>query len=210
MRIAVQLSANSPWRKVLAAAAIAVISTCLAFVSGQSNPGRRIGEVFYNWFYTQRPVEDRSASSTVQIVVDDQSLTIMGAGDNGFGWPWPRDIWGHMIEYLQQKGAKCVVFDIRFFEKSLYAGELDDDTQFAAALDNAKIPVILAMMYGPSGGPENFAPKVKKPQTFGAANVPNETVIRHYALPWPPCEPPASPYRIGHFSDFYSTTTGRI
>ncbi len=165
---------------MIAAIAIAAVSTSIAVVITHTSLGGRLGDVFYDWFYKQRIVENRSASSTVLVAVDDQSLQIVSQGDNGFGWPWPRDYWGHIIEYLQDKGAKCVVFDILFSEKSLYAGELDDDTQFGAAIDNAKIPMILATIYDSDGKPGPFYPKVKKPPIFGAVNADNVLVARSY------------------------------
>ena len=180
----ISLSGNSPWRKVLAAVAIAIISTCVGIAFPQSSPGQRIGEVFYDWFYTQRPVEDRTASSTVLIKVDDYSLKFLSKGDskgeNAFGWPWPRDIWGMMIDYFQKVGAKCVVFDLLFNDKSVYAGELDDDAQFGAAIDKATIPIIMAAFYDSSGKPGPFYPVVKKPPRFGAVNAEDVAVVQSY------------------------------
>src|SRR6204780_5325111 len=135
----ISLSGNSPWRKVLAAVAIAIIAASLGIWANQSWLGKRIGEGFYNWFYTQRPVEDRTTSSTVLVDVNQESLDMVSKGDskgqNGFGWPWPRDYWAAMIPYFNQAGAKCVVFDLLFNDKSLYAGEVDDDAQFGDAID---------------------------------------------------------------------------
>jgi adenylate cyclase len=176
------LSANSPWRKVIAAAAIAVISTSIAIATTNSGFGQRIGDVFYNWFFNQRPIEDRTASTTVLVAVDDYSLQFLSKAKetSSFGWPWPRDIWANMIDYFQNAGAKCVVFDILFNDKSEYAGEMDDDAQFGEAIDRAKIPIILGSMFDAAGKPGPFYPGVKKPPVFGAVNAQDVTVVRSY------------------------------
>ena len=49
------------------------------------------------------------------ILVDEASLKAM---DNVAGrWPWPRAIWGDLLDYLSMGGARAVVFDILFIEQ---------------------------------------------------------------------------------------------
>lgn len=49
------------------------------------------------------------------ILVDEASLKAM---DNIAGrWPWPRAIWGDLLDYLSIGGARAVLFDILFIEQ---------------------------------------------------------------------------------------------
>jgi adenylate cyclase len=58
---------------------------------------------------------DKTASPKVKVIlVDEASLKYM---DSKAGrWPWPRAIWGDVLEYLSIAGARAVLFDILFIE----------------------------------------------------------------------------------------------
>jgi adenylate cyclase len=195
MRVPVKLSPQSPWRKAIAALVIAAIAATFAMVVGRlitepatpDHPDRRLfdtpNNVFYDQFFKMRPIEDRTASRTVIVAVDDKSLKDINDRLH-FGWPWPRDIWAHILEYLQAAGARCVALDLTFTERSFYAGELDDDTQLADALDAATVPVAVATLVDKDGKPGPFAPPTKKPPTFGAVNGLVDAVVRDYPPTW--------------------------
>jgi len=179
MRPPLRLSAQSPWRRVLAIVVIAGITTIGSAVVENTRPVQQLGNVFYDWFYRRRPVEDQSGKSVVILAVDQRSLDYVDEHLHR-GWPWPRDFWPHVIHYLQKAQARCVVFDLIFSEHSAYSGELDDDTQFAEALDGAGIPVVLAQTHDTSGKPSKFAPPVKKLPTFASVDLKTDPLIRDY------------------------------
>jgi adenylate cyclase len=195
MRVPVRLSPQSPWRKAIAAAVIAAICATFLMLIGRvvtdpatpDHPDRRLfdapNNVFYDQFFKFRPIEDRAASRTVIVAIDEKSLKDITERLN-FGWPWPRDIYAHILAYLQKAGARCVAIDLLFSDTSYYAGELDDDTQFAAALDSATIPVVLATAVEPSGKPGRFTPPIKKPALFGAINGLVDATVRDYPPVW--------------------------
>src|SRR5260370_1456626 len=100
MRASLHLSAQSPWRRVVAMLAIAILTTIAASLVLNTRPIQQLGNVFYDWFYRRRPIEDQSAKSVVIIAVDKYSLKYVN--DNLHrGWPWPRDYWPHIIHYLE-------------------------------------------------------------------------------------------------------------
>jgi class 3 adenylate cyclase/CHASE2 domain-containing sensor protein len=179
MRPIAHLSAQSPWRRVVAMLLIAISTTTAAALIQSSRPIQQLGNVFYDWFYRQRPIEDQSAKSVLLIKVDQYSLDYVNKHLHR-GWPWPRDYWPHIIHYLEKAKAKCIVFDLTFSERSAYAGELDDDTQFAQALDEATIPVILAQTHDSNGKPRNFAPPIRKPHIFASVDLKTDPLIRDY------------------------------
>ena len=62
----------------------------------------------------------------VLILIDEASLRAMNPSVGR--WPWPRSLYGDLLEFLQTGGARTVVFDILFTEneKEIYgAAELE-------------------------------------------------------------------------------------
>jgi adenylate cyclase len=81
----------------------------------------------------------RADPGIVAVVIDQKSLDAVAAprASRGFekGWPWPRDFHAELVRYLSAAGARAIVFDLVFSERSLYTqeGTADDDTAFAEA-----------------------------------------------------------------------------
>jgi adenylate cyclase len=71
-----------------------------------------------------------TSSEVVLILVDQDSLD-WARQNNGLSWPWPREIWAHILDFCQTQGARAVGFDILFTEPSFYG--VYDDEAFAAA-----------------------------------------------------------------------------
>ena len=92
----------------------------------------------------------RADRNIVAVVVDQKSLDALATSEaeGGLeqGWPWPRDYHAALVEYLTRSGARAVVFDFVFSEKSVYThvGVADDDTAFADASRGR--PVVQAVM----------------------------------------------------------------
>jgi adenylate cyclase len=60
----------------------------------------------------------------VVIDIDDYSLTGMSAAVGRF--PWPRSVYGEILDALEKQGAKAVVFDVEFYERDTVRPEQDD------------------------------------------------------------------------------------
>ncbi len=82
------------------------------------------------------------------IVVDQYSLD--WAQDlHGWGWPWPREVWGVLAGYCRSGGAKSVTYDILFTDSPhRYVGV---DQQFGNALAEAS-HIAMAAFFGESTG----------------------------------------------------------
>lgn len=53
----------------------------------------------------------------VTVMIDEASLQVL---DQRVGrWPWPRSVWGDLLEFMSMAGAKGVIFDILFTERQL-------------------------------------------------------------------------------------------
>jgi adenylate cyclase len=166
----------------------------LIFMAAAPGPAGRANDLFYDVFYRLRPETDMRHAEVVLVAADQDSLTAVNQRFN-YGWPWPREFWGDIATYLDKAGARALVFDIIFAEKSAYSSTGDDDT-FTDALKAIKTPIIFgseakppvgaATAPGSASGPsgvhgvwEHFAPDLKNP-IFGAVNIGNDKISRSY------------------------------
>ncbi len=73
-----------------------------------------------------------AATPQVKLVLLDQSSLDWASQNMGLSWPWPREVYGPLLDYLKRNGAKAVVFDVLYTEASAY-GVPDDEALGAAA-----------------------------------------------------------------------------
>ena len=96
----------------------------------------------------------------VKIIALDQTSLDWAAENSGLGWPWPRQAYAYVIDYLSKAGAKAVIFDVLYSEPSNLAG---DDEQLASAASRSG-RFVGALMLGKQGGrdalPEPIAAKI--------------------------------------------------
>jgi adenylate cyclase len=93
----------------------------------------------------------RASADIVLLAVDQYSLDIYEK-EQGLGWPWPRQIYAGVLDFLKAGGAKAVFFDLILSEASTYG--VDDDRLFAEAMTragNVFLPVFLSAEEGEAG-----------------------------------------------------------
>lgn len=76
-----------------------------------------------------RPSE---ATAQVKLILVDQSSLDWAAKEMGWSWPWPREVYGVILDYLQRADARAVAFDVLFTEPSAYG--VDDDRALGEAI----------------------------------------------------------------------------
>ncbi len=84
-----------------------------------------------------------AAPDIVLITIDQPDLDFFQ--EQGVGWPWPRELYGPLLDFCRRGGAVAVVFDLLFTEPSVYGTE--DDQRFAqamAAAGNVVLPFFLS------------------------------------------------------------------
>ena len=82
-----------------------------------------------------------ASKPVVYLLITDASLIEADEVD-GISWPWPRSAYGEAIRFLKNAGAREIVFDMIFTERSVHG--LEDDIDFGNAIENAG--VILAKL----------------------------------------------------------------
>lgn len=72
------------------------------------------------------------ATEQVKLVLVDQASLDWASAEMGLSWPWPREVYGVVVDYLARCGAEAVALDILFTEPSSYGPE--DDASLGDAL----------------------------------------------------------------------------
>jgi len=87
----------------------------------------------------------RANPDIVIFLIDQYSLDVY-AKEQGLSWPWPRQMYSAVLDYLHAGGARAVFIDLIFSESS--RSGVEDDRDFAAALGraaNAFLPLSLSL-----------------------------------------------------------------
>jgi class 3 adenylate cyclase/CHASE2 domain-containing sensor protein len=66
-------------------------------------------------------------SQDIILVLLDQYSIEWGRQERGWGWPWPREAYAELVDYMNLGHAKSVVFDILFSEPSIYTNIRQDE-----------------------------------------------------------------------------------
>src|SRR5215467_2842423 len=111
------LSRRPVLRKLLIGLAIAAISFSVAlFISRLGLFITMEWKIYDLEFRTFRDHPDRANEDIVMVKIDDLSVDRMA--ENDFGrFPWPRDTYAVLLDYLARAGPKAVAFDILFLEE---------------------------------------------------------------------------------------------
>src|SRR5690606_18341463 len=76
------------------------------------------------------------------IMIDQASLDYM-ANESSLCWPWPREIYAPVIQFLTRGGAAALAFDMIFSETS--CSQVADDEAFAAAV-KGPLPIVIPVV----------------------------------------------------------------
>ena len=88
----------------------------------------------------------RPSDDIVVILLDQDSLDWANSERN-WGWPWPRQAYAEIIDYMNLSGANALAFDVLFSEPSVYRNARQDEiidnavsTLVAAEMENSDLP----------------------------------------------------------------------
>ena len=88
------------------------------------------------------------ASDQVKLVLVDQESLDWALRENGLTWPWPREVYAVITDFLRRQGARAIAFDVLFTEPSSFG--VEDDQRFGTALEAAR-RVVVPVSLGASG-----------------------------------------------------------
>ena len=123
--------------KYLASALFALLAALFSINSQWMN---KVENILYD-LRVQVLSSQNKPSEDIKIIVIDQSSLKWADKSNGIGWPWPREMYSAVNNFLYQSGAKMVIYDMIYSEPSFYGNE--DDKYFSSTLK--QLPSIGAM-----------------------------------------------------------------
>jgi adenylate cyclase len=142
---------GSETRRWLRGAVIGVVAGLVALGAVHFPPAATYENRAFD-FRTRLFADPRQADrGIVAVVLDQASLDTVAAPRSAGGleqaWPWPRDFHATLVRYLAAAGARAIVFDVVFGERSTYAqmGVTDDDAAFAAAVSRERVVHAIAL-----------------------------------------------------------------
>jgi adenylate cyclase len=127
-------------KKISGAIIIALITSILSFLLFKTEILSQIETRSWDWRLASI-ADPQSANPSIKIIMIDQSSLERIAEEEKIYWPWPRELYVPIVEFLKKAGAKGVAFDVLYSEQSHYS--VNDDQSFGASFD-PKMPVILA------------------------------------------------------------------
>ncbi len=80
-----------------------------------------------------RVLGDQQVASSEIVVVEIDGASIKALEADLGRWPWPRDAYVEVLEYLEDAGARAVAFDVQFTERNIAQDHGEGDQIFATA-----------------------------------------------------------------------------
>ncbi|WP_461248780.1 CHASE2 domain-containing protein, partial [Treponema sp. R6D11] len=71
-------------------------------------------------------------SDEIAVILLDQDSIDWAQKERGWGWPWPRQAYAEIVDYMNISRAKSIAFDVIFSEPSVYRNAKQDEI-----IDNA-------------------------------------------------------------------------
>ncbi len=88
---------------------------------------------FRTWDFRARWLAQKGAASdSVTLILLDQASLDWGKETNGWSWPWPREVYGAIVQFCRRANAKALGMDILFTEASAYG--VEDDLRLAESM----------------------------------------------------------------------------
>ena len=103
-----------------------------------------------------------STTSQIKLILLDQASLDWGKDPaRDWKWPWPRTVYGAVLDYCKRCGAKAVGFDVLYTEPSAY--QVSDDEAFADGIRRGP-PFVAAVMPGKAAGDTRWPTNVPSPR----------------------------------------------
>jgi adenylate cyclase len=122
------------------------------------------------------------ATPQIRLIFLDQYSLDWGK-EKGWSWPWPRQVYGPVIDFCRRAGARAVAFDVIFSEPSVYG--VEDDEALGAAVAASPNFVGAVFVGRKTGGVTNWPADVRAPAARLETSVPRSMVLPRAAFPVP-------------------------
>ncbi|MEW6500219.1 MAG: CHASE2 domain-containing protein [Thermodesulfobacteriota bacterium] len=90
------------------------------------------------------------ATERIRIITLDQASLDWGRTENGLGWPWPRETYAYLLDFLARAQPRAIAFDVLFSEPSVYG--MEDDQRLAERVRQSGRVVLVHKAAAPGQG----------------------------------------------------------
>jgi len=193
------------------ALAIAVASTLLAVACERLGWLGALDDFAYDQALVRFSPRPEKSKDIVLIAIDDSTFQAVARDANlrqALGaWPYTRSVWGQVVQYVEARGARAVVFDAVVDEQD---SDVSGDVQMADALSHARIPFFVGFSVNAQSKQFPALPHVDAKNRVGpAAPPPAAALAAEGAVFGQDAEPkPPSPEEVAHALAFPVTANG--
>ncbi len=117
-------------------------------------------------------------SPKVKLILLDQDSLEWAQRENGWGWPWPREVYGAISAFCKRGGARVLSLDLLFTEPSVHG--VPDDEALGKALREGT-PAVLALM--PSGSRNAWPDYMPRPNLKLDLSIATESANLLFPVP---------------------------
>jgi adenylate cyclase len=142
-------AAASPRRKAAAGALIVLLAWGLTLGLNLAGILTKYSLTTLDHLYRATPLPPASGQVVV-VTVGQADLDFFQK--QGVSWPWPRQLYAPIIEFCRRGPARGVIFDVQYFETSVYGA--DDDQRLAQAMAGSGRVVLPFFLTREAKGPE--------------------------------------------------------
>jgi adenylate cyclase len=118
-------------RKILSGAAVGLGAALVALLLWFLGALDRWENATWSW-RVKAFARPSAATSRIKIILLDQQSLDWGKNESGLSWPWPREVYGPILEFCRRAEAKAVAFDVLYTEPS--SSGVADDTRFGESI----------------------------------------------------------------------------
>ena len=101
------------------------------------------------------------ATNNISLILLDQKSLDWAKEVNALTWPWPREVYGAIVNYCKRNGAKAIAFDVLFTDPSTYG--VEDDAAFAQAVSSFGHVALAAALSHNSGNNAHWPATIPLP-----------------------------------------------
>ncbi len=102
------------------------------------------------------------ATEDIVLILLDQNSLDWAQKENGLSWPWPREIYGAIVDFCGRNGARALAMDVLYTEPSAYG--VEDDRSFATAVGKFGKVAGAVFLGKKSGSTTDWPPSIREPR----------------------------------------------
>jgi len=110
--------------------------------------------VTWNW-RVRTLAKPSDSTDQIKVILIDQNSLDWASSQLGLSWPWPREIYGAIVDFCRRGGARVIAFDMLYSEPSSYM--VADDVSFGDAIARSN-NVVTAFFMGDQAGQTSVWP----------------------------------------------------